>query len=317
MNLVEKYRPKTLDEIVGQEHVVRVLKELAKREDIPHLLFVGKPGVGKTTAAYCFARELFGEEWKDRFYELNASDERGIDVVRNKIKKLARINKKKIIFLDECDALTEDAQQALRRIMETHKRTIFILSCNYENKLIDPIKSRCLRLLFKPLKKEDIAKRLVEIIEMEGIKISDMEKTREALLKIIEISKGDMRKCINLLEQLINSKKELTPENVLMVCEPSKLSLCLRIALDGDFEKAKELLTEYLKEYDVETIIDEFLSAISEIPDEQIRIRLYEKLAELEYRMKLSCDPYIQILGFLAFVWVIRYVPKCPIMRKR
>ena len=319
VSLVEKYRPKTLDEIVGQDEVVKVLKEIAKKPEKPHMLFVGPPGVGKTTAAMAFAREIFGKEWKTRFIELNASDERGIDTVRDKIKKIAQSKGQKILFLDEADALTPDAQQALRRIMEKTKDTIFILSCNWEYKIIDPIKSRCARLVFRPLKPEDILKRLIYILQQEKVKINLDDKTKEALLLIVKYADGDMRKAINLLEQIINSKKELTPETVLYFKQPNIVEDAIDKALHGDFSAAKRLIEEaYIRSgYNAEEIVNDLMKVIDKIPDETIRVKLFDKLAELEYRLTVGSNPLIQLIGFIAYVWVVRYVPDCPLMQRR
>ncbi|HDD05185.1 MAG TPA: replication factor C small subunit, partial [Candidatus Aenigmarchaeota archaeon] len=160
----EKYRPKTLDEVVGQEKVVEKLKAFVRAKNLPHLLFAGPAGTGKTTCALAIARELYGEEWRDNLLELNASDERGIDTIRTKVKEFARTKPIgdfpfKIILLDEADALTRDAQQALRRTMENFSSTCrFILDCNFSSKIIEPIQSRCAIFRFKPLEKEAIQK---------------------------------------------------------------------------------------------------------------------------------------------------------------
>ncbi len=154
---IEKYRPQKLDDIVGQDEIVERLSSYVKSGNLPHLLFTGSAGVGKTTAAVTLAREFFKDSWQMNFRELNASDERGIDVVRNQIKQFARTTPLgdatfKILFLDEADALTTDAQAALRRTMESYAQTCrFILSCNYSSKIIDPIQSRCAIYRFKPL----------------------------------------------------------------------------------------------------------------------------------------------------------------------
>lgn len=307
---VEKYRPNTLDEILGQDHIIPSLKEIAKKEDKPHLLFVGPPGVGKTTAAMAFAREVFGDEWRSRFVELNASDERGIDTVRMKIKKLAESKIERIIFLDEADALTPDAQQALRRIMERTRHSIFILSCNYEHKIIDPIKSRCARFVFKKLPPEVVAKRLVEIIKAENIKIKDMNETMKALEIIIQYADGDLRKAINLLEQIVTAENEITPAGVIKFLKPNAVKDALELALSGDFTKAKKMLQEaYITAgYDAYQVVSELFREIEKIPDEELKIKLLEKLAELEFRLRLGGDPLIQLTGFLAYVWIARYV---------
>lgn len=307
---VEKYRPKTLDEIVGQEHVVEALKEIAKKSDKPHLLFSGPPGVGKTTAAMALAREIYGDEWRVRFVELNASDERGIDTVRQKIKKLAESKFSRIIFLDEADALTVDAQQALRRIMEKTRTSLFILSCNYEHKIIDPIKSRCARFVFKRLSDEEIANKLVEIIQSENVTFEDFETAKKALEIIIEYSRGDMRKAINLLEQIVTSTNELSPKSVLQHLKPSAVKNALEAALQGDFTRAKEMIQDaYITAgYDSTQVVQELFKEIDKLQNEELRVKLLEKLAELEFRLKLGGDPLIQLIGFVAFAWIARYV---------
>ena len=163
----EKYRPKKYDGIVGQDSVVKRVKSLTDSLNIPHLLFAGPAGTGKSTLALIVVRELFGENWKENYLELNASDERGINIVREKVKDFARTKSLgkvsfKIIFLDEADALTPEAQQALRRTMENYSSTCrFIMSCNYSSKIIEPIQSRCVVFRFRQLDKKDI----IEIID--------------------------------------------------------------------------------------------------------------------------------------------------------
>ena len=197
----EKYRPQKLSEVVGQKDIVERLTSYVRSGNLPHLMFAGPAGTGKTTSALAMAKEMYGESWRDNFIELNASDERGIDVVRGKIKEFARTAPLggaafKIIFLDEADALTSDAQAALRRTMERYSRNCrFVLSCNYSSKIIEPIQSRCAIFRFRPLKAEDIKLYLRRSPRRRACKIDD-----DALDAIVHVGEGDMRKSINSLQ---------------------------------------------------------------------------------------------------------------------
>ena len=200
---IEKYRPRFLKDIIGQHEIIDRLRSYVAKREMPHLLFTGNAGTGKTTAAVALAREFFGDEWQMNFRELNASDERGIDVVRNQIKQFARTSPFgsstfKILFLDEADALTNDAQSALRRTMETYAQTCrFILSCNYSAKIIDPIQSRCAIYRFRPLGRQAIAEMVKRISEDQDLSVTD-----EVTDAIFYIAQGDMRKAINALQGL-------------------------------------------------------------------------------------------------------------------
>jgi len=259
----------------------------------------------------CIAREIFGDSWEKQFVELNASDERGIDVVRNKIKRLAQSKGKRIIFLDEADALTEDAQHALRRIMEK-SNAIFILSCNYEHKLISPIKSRCARFVFKPIDKKLLLKRILEIIKAENIKFEATEETKKALMMIAEHANGDMRYAINLLEKIISKHKEITRESVQFELDIRLVKNAINKALNGNFEEAKKQLEDayLLSGTNFSVIINEIYRYLDTLNNDAIKIKLYEKLAEIEYRCTVGASPLIQLVGFLAYCWVIQHVPQ-------
>jgi len=210
----EKYRPDTLDEIVGQEKIVERLSAFEQQGTIPHLMFAGPAGTGKTTSAVALAKDLYGDQWKQNFMETNASDERGIDVVRDKIKNFARtkpVNADyKIIFLDEADALTTDAQQALRRTMEQFSDNArFILSCNYSSKIIDPIQSRCAVFRFNRLENEQVEEYITRIAEGEGFKIS-----REAIDAVLRVSDGDLRRVTNVLQTATMAKDKIEEEDI-------------------------------------------------------------------------------------------------------
>ncbi|MEM4946624.1 MAG: replication factor C small subunit, partial [Thermosphaera sp.] len=197
----EKYRPRTLDDVVNQSEIVLRLKKFVSEKNMPHLLFSGPPGTGKTTMAHCLAHDLYGENYRQYMLELNASDERGIDVIRSKVKEFARTRVVgevpfKIILLDEADNMTADAQQALRRLMELYTvSTRFILIANYPSKIIEPIQSRTAVFRFTPLKKEDVVERLRYICNNEKVVCRD-----DALTTIYELSEGDMRRAINILQ---------------------------------------------------------------------------------------------------------------------
>lgn len=209
---VEKYRPKTLDEVTAQDHAVTVLKKTLQSANLSHMLFYGPPGTGKTSTILALTKELFGPELtKTRVLELNASDERGISIVREKIKNFARLtvskpSKKdlenypcppyKIIILDEADSMTADAQSALRRTMETYSNvTRFCLICNYVTRIIDPLASRCAKFRFKPLDTSNALERLQYVAKQEDVKYEE-----GTLGRILTISAGDLRKAITLLQ---------------------------------------------------------------------------------------------------------------------
>jgi replication factor C small subunit len=296
--LAEKYRPKTLDEVVGQDHVIKALKEMVKKGlPLPHMLFFGPPGCGKTSTAHALANEL-----KVPIIELNASDERGITTIRGKIKRLAQTTGYRIILLDECDQMTEEAQHALRRIMEkTH--TTFILTANEDWKIIDPIKSRCVNFRFNKLSYQDMAKIIVKILRSEGVEVKLTPEVGEALTLLLDYTNGDMRRTLNLLETMITSTKSLTVETVKALIPPSLAQEALELATKGDWEKAlKKLEDAYVQsKLEPQITIENLYKAIAklEVPV-HVKLRLYDKLAETERGIKVGCNPLIQLAGFLA-----------------
>ncbi|CCX30788.1 P-loop containing nucleoside triphosphate hydrolase protein [Pyronema domesticum] len=209
---VEKYRPKSLSDVTAQDHTITVLKRTLQSSNLPHMLFYGPPGTGKTSTVLALAKELYGPDlMKSRVLELNASDERGISIVRDKIKNFARTSVSnattsqssaypcppyKIIILDEADSMTQDAQSALRRTMETYSKiTRFCLICNYVTRIIDPLASRCSKFRFKPLDAGSAEERLREICEKEGVRCED-----GVIEELIKVAEGDLRRAITYLQ---------------------------------------------------------------------------------------------------------------------
>ena len=307
---VEKYRPKSLDEIVNQREVVERLKVFVKERNMPHLLFAGPPGTGKTTAAHALAHDLYGENYRQYVLELNASDERGINVIREKVKEFARSRAPegipfKIVLLDEADNMTGDAQQALRRLMELYTAsTRFILLANYPSKIIDPIQSRCAFFRFTPLSREDVVGRLRYIAEREAVEYDD-----EALDTIYEISEGDMRKAINVL-QAAAAMGRVTVEAVFKVvgmARPREVREMIKLALSGDFTKAREVMRKLMLEYGlsgedvVRQIHREIFSSELNIPEE-LRVMIADYLGEIHFRLVEGSDDDIQLSALIAWL---------------
>jgi len=304
---IEKYRPKTLDAIVGQEEVIKRLKSYVRSRNLPHLLLSGPPGVGKTAASLCVARELFGEAWMNNFTELNASDERGIDVVRHKIKNFARTAplgeaEFKIIFLDEADALTSDAQSALRRTMEKYTSSCrFILSCNYSSKIIEPIQSRCAVYRFKPISSAAVEERVKHIAKEEGVTLTD-----DGLEAILYVAAGDMRRAINALQAAAMLDKNVNMDAIYKTtatAKPEEVVELIKLALAGDFMKAKAKLDYLLIEQGLsgEDIIGQIYRAMLDmtIPD-RLKVDLIDRIGEVDFRMAEGANERIQLEALIA-----------------
>jgi len=306
----EKYRPKSFSEVKGQKSIVEKVKAFVKQKNMPHLMFAGSAGIGKSTLALVTARELFGESWRDNFLELNASDERGIDVVRTKVKDFARTRAIgnvpfKIIFLDECDALTKEAQQALRRTMENYTQTTrFILSCNYSSKIIDPIQSRCTVFRFKPLNEKDIFEIVDKISKEEKLKLTDTAKKA-----LVDVSNGDCRRLENIMQSCAAvSEGILTDELVFSmaaVAKPKEIKQVLELALQGKFLDARNNLLSVIQQFGLsgEDVIKQIQRAIWDLDGvaDNKKAKLVAKCGDIEFRMTEGSDAFIQLEALLAY----------------
>ena len=304
---VEKYRPRKLADVIGQRAIVERLSAYVKTRSMPHMLFAGPAGCGKTTCAIALARELYGDQWRDSMIELNASDERGIDIVRGKIKDFARAASIggagfKIIFLDEADSLTSDAQAALRRTMERYTQTCrFILSCNYSSKIIEPIQSRCAVFRFRPLGEAEVKTYLGRIAHAEGVDV-----TEDGFDAVCELAAGDLRKATNILQMAASLGKKVDQNTVFESTEsirPSEIQELLKTALSGNFTAARSKLDEIIVRHGLsgEDIVQGIHRAVFDLPvSEESKIRLIDRVGEAEFRMVSGSSDRIQLEALLA-----------------
>lgn len=303
----EKYRPASFKEFKGQDKIAERVKAFVKQKNIPHMMFAGPAGTGKTTMALLVARELFKDSWRDNTLETNASDSRGIDVVRESIKTFARTKSvnsdlPKLIFLDECDALTKEAQNALRRTMEIYSDNCrFILSCNFSSKLIDPIQSRCAVFRFKPLEEKDIKEIIKEIAKREDLTVDD-----SAMQALAEICEGDARKVQNLMQSCAAVNKNITEDlvyEIVSYARPEEIKEVLKIAIKGEFIKARDMLLDIILKYGLSglDIVKQIQKAIWELEiKEETKIKLIEKCGEVEFRIVEGSDEFVQLESLLA-----------------
>lgn len=303
----EKYRPKTLGDMVNQREIVERLKSFVKSQNVPHCIFAGPPGTGKTTAALCLARDLYSDAYREHIMELNASDERGINVVRETVKTFARARSIgeipfKIMILDESDNMTADAQQALRRTMERYTETCrFIMCANYSGKIIEPIQSRCAPFRFTFLPREEQDKYLKHIAENENVKLQ-----KDGLDAIFEVCGGDLRKAINTLQAAASLDKPVDAKVVYSIAgraSPADVQKMIEVAMDGNFIEARKQLRDMIQKYGIagSDIIRQIHTEIfkASIP-EPWKIKLADIVGEIDYRLVEGADQEVQLSALLA-----------------
>jgi len=305
----EKYRPKKLEDVIGQEDIANRLKAYIERKSMPHLLFAGPAGTGKTTAALAIAREFFGDTSHD-FLEMNASDERGIDVVRVKIKEFARTRPLagdfKIIFLDEADALTPEAQNAMRRTMENYTRTCrFILSCNYSSKIIEPIQSRCAVFRFRKIPRDAIRKRLEYILNSEGI-----EFTEQGISAILYVTEGDMRRSVNMVQSAA-ALGDVTEENVYgiaAIARPEEIQNIMAFAINNKFLDARNMLDNLMLNYGMsgEDILLQMNREVMNLNvSDNFKVRIIDLIGECNFCLVEGANERVQLEALLARIMAI------------
>lgn len=305
---VEKYRPRSLKDVVGQDEIITRLKGFVNDPAaMPHLIMAGPAGTGKTTSAIAMAHDLFQATFSQNFKELNASDARGIAVVRTMVKDFARTHPAgdapfKILVLDEADNMTAPAQHALRRTMENFTKTCrFILICNYSNKIIAPIQSRCAVLRFTPLTNDDIAKRLRHVASKETIAVDD-----SGIDAILYVSDGDCRKAVNVLQAVSTIAETVTADAVYQVTGkvyPEEIRKMIGLAMDGELNKAQEMLDTLLREFGLagSEIIKQIHAEIFNMDmPESSRINLIRIVGEIDYRLNQGASELVQLNALLA-----------------
>lgn len=304
---VEKYRPKKINDIVGDKSIIKFLNDINEHGNFPHIIVSGPPGTGKTTSIHCLARELLGNNYEKAVLEINASNERGIDVVRNNVKLFAKKkvvlpeNRHKIIILDEVDSMTSAAQQALRRTIEIYSNTTrFALACNNSTKIIEAIQSRCTMLSYSRLKDEQIRMRVREIASLENIKINE-----EGINAIIFMSNGDMRNALNTLQAVNARFGEVNEQNVYKICDKpcsneiiKVINSCIEKNINNAYEYVNQMI---LDGYTISDIVDTLIDSTKKYDmDFKLKEQFITEIGKIHLRMAMGLYTKNQLIGLLA-----------------
>lgn len=308
--LIEELRPKTLDDVIGQELTIKILKGFIKKGKLPHMLFHGKAGTGKTTTSLALAKDFYGKHWQDYFMEMNASDERGIDVVRGKIKDIAKVTVLdrpfKILLLDEVDSMTPDGQNALRRIMEQYSdRTVFILSCNYKNKLIEPLRNRCVDFHFHPLSFDELQEYIKRVCNENNI---DIKPT--AIEALAEASQGSVRTILTTIEKFIaTDTREVTKRivnNYTNKITDKDLITLIDLTKQKDVSQVDNYIDNVIlaKGYEPQELLEKMRRFIKDtkLIYHKDKPKILQLIGDIDYRISQGATPEIQLKTFFCYL---------------
>jgi replication factor C subunit 3/5 len=320
---VEQYRPSTLDDVIAHDDILATLRRLMENNAMPHLLFYGPPGTGKTTTIQACARQLYGQSLKSNVLEMNASDDRGIDVVRNEIKDFASTgtvnffavsspapNKPgiKLIILDEADQMSHDAQAALRRVIEKYTKNVrFCIVCNHINKIIPAVQSRCTRFRFGPVKKSQTMPRLVHIVETEKVTY-----TPEGLAAAFKLSHGDLRRCINMMQATNLALGEITEAAVYQSTgnpAPKDVMFIVETMLTAEFSEAWAAVSDRMHAMGLSVVdlVREVHGVVQRLDVPQdCKCHCYIQLADIEYNLAAGTNEAVALAALVGTMQLVR-----------
>ncbi|KAF3000910.1 replication factor C subunit 4 [Curvularia kusanoi] len=315
---VEKYRPVYLDDVVGNTETIERLKIIAKDGNMPHMIISGMPGIGKTTSILCLARQLLGDAYKEAVLELNASDERGIDVVRNRIKGFAQKKvtlppgRQKLVILDEADSMTSGAQQALRRTMEIYSATTrFAFACNQSNKIIEPLQSRCAILRYARLTDAQVVRRIMQVCEAEKVQYSD-----DGIAALVFSAEGDMRQALNNLQSTAAGFGFVNGDNVFKVVDsphPIKVQAMIKSCHEGRIDDAMATLRELWDlGYSCHDIISTMFRVTKTVDtlSEHAKLEFIKEIGFTHMRILEGVQTLLQLSGCIAKLCKINMQPQ-------